>query len=491
MMKRSYFHIVMRKNTKIVATLGPASKSLKTIEAMIRAGMNVARLNFSHGAYEEFTEIIKNIRTLSKKLNTPIAILQDLQGPKIRIGIVPDAGVDVTAGEVIVLSTRAQEKFHEAHTAKKTNEKEGTKVFPVQYMELHKDVKKGDSILIDDGLIETVVEKVKGRAIFCRVQTNGVIKSRKGINVPTASLNAKPLTKKDLKDLEFGIKHDVDYVALSFVRHPKDILELKKILKERKCRARVMAKIERHEAVTNLEEIVKVSDAIMVARGDLGIEIPAENVPIVQKRAILLANTYGKPVITATHILNSMIENPRATRAEISDAANAVFDHSDALMLSNETAVGKYPVEAVETLARVAHATEENLKKFEHLLPYRMRKFDLPISNATCLNAAKLALDINANVIVAVSLSGFTAQHIAKHRIYKPIITFTNSEKVRNQLALVWGCNHVFVKRISFKNASREIATFLRKEKLVEHGDEIVTVINASKDENVISTTVA
>jgi pyruvate kinase len=469
------------KNTKIVCTLGPASSSLETLEKMIRAGMNVARLNFSHGTYEQFAQIIKKIRFLSKKLNTPIAILQDLQGPKIRIGEMPEKGVEIRKNEEIILG---------AHNAGFTA-KGGTKVFPVQYQWLHRDVSKNDTILIDDGLIEVKVLKIAGTDIHCRVETPGTIKSRKGINVPTASLSANPLTEKDLKDLDFGIKYDVDYVALSFVRHSSDITKLKKLLRDKKSSARVMAKIERHEAVKNLEEIVKVSDALMVARGDLGIEIPAENVPIVQKRTIMLANMYGKPVITATHILNSMIENPRATRAEISDAANAVFDHSDALMLSNETAVGLYPVQAVETLARVAHATEENLQKYEHLLPYKMRKFDMPISNATCLNATKLALDINSDFIVAVSLSGFTAQHIAKHRIYKPIITITTSEKVRNQLALTWGLHEVFVKKINFKKASTEIAQFLRKQGIAKKGDEIVIVINASRDENLIAVSVA
>lgn len=471
---------MFHKRTKIVCTLGPASSSTEIIEKMIHAGMNVARLNFSHGKYEEFEAIIKNIRQVSKKLGVPIAILQDLQGPKIRTGEMPETGTQVKKDEKLIFST-AETKYSKV---------KGVSIIPVQYKELHKDLKAKDVILVDDGLLEFTVEKVAGKQIYVKAETDGVIKSRKGINVPTASLSADPLTPKDIKDLEFGIKHDVDYVALSFVREASDIIRLKKMLRDKKCQAKVMAKIERHEAVKNLEEIVKVSDALMVARGDLGIEIPAENVPMVQKRTILLANTYGKPVITATHMLNSMIENPRATRAEISDAANAILDHSDALMLSNETAVGKYPIEAVETLARVAHATEENLQKYEHLLPFKIKKFDQPISNATCLNATKLALDINADFIAAVSLSGFTAQHIAKHRIYKPIITFTTSEKVRNQLALVWGLDYIFVKKIDFKNASRQIAQFLKSLGIAKKGEEIVTVVNASKEENTIATTI-
>lgn len=469
------------KNTKIVCTLGPASNHPKVLEKMIKAGMNVARLNFSHGTYEEYAKMIKMIRALSKKLNTPIAILQDLQGPKIRIGEMPKDGVAIKKGEVVILSTA-----HDAYTTQKS-----AKMFPVQFKDLHKDVSKNDTILIEDGLIELTVTQVKGRSIFCRAETDATIKAHKGINVPTASLSADPLTSKDLKDLAFGLKHDVDYVALSFVRQASDVLRLKNLIHAKHSSAKVMAKIERHEAVKNLEEIIEASDAIMVARGDLGVEIPAEHVPIVQKRTILLANTYGKPVITATQMLNSMIENPRATRAEISDAANAVFDHSDALMLSNETAVGKYPVEAVETLAKVAYATEENLQKYEQLLPFSKGKLDMPISNATCLNAVKLAIDIRADVIVAVTLSGYTAQHIAKHRIYTPIITVTPSEKVRNQLALVWGLNTIFVKKIQVKQAAREVAKLLLSSKTAKKGEEIVTVVNASKDENFITTTVA
>ena len=480
---------MLHKNTKIVCTLGPASNNPKILEKMIRAGMNVARLNFSHGTYDEYAKMITMIRAVSKKLKTPIAILQDLQGPKIRIGEMPKDGIAIKKGEVVILSTA--HKSYATEKGQKKTTKKPTKIFPVQFKDLHKDVGARDTILIEDGLIELTVSQVKGRSIFCRAETDAVIQAHKGINVPTASLSADPLTSKDLKDLAFGLKHDVDYVALSFVRQASDVIRLKKLINAKHSSAKVMAKIERHEAVKNLEEIIEASDAVMVARGDLGVEIPAENVPIVQKRTILLANIYGKPVITATQMLNSMIENPRATRAEISDAANAVFDHSDALMLSNETAVGKYPIEAVETLAKVAHATEENLQKYEHLLPFKKDIFEMKTSNATCLNAVKLALDIKADAIVAVSLSGYTAQHIAKHRIYTPIITITTSEKVRNQLALVWGLNDILVKKINFKRAGQDVTKLLLKSHMVKKGQEIVTVVNASKDENFITTTSA
>lgn len=468
------------KNTKIVCTLGPASSSPEILEAMVRAGMNVARLNFSHGKYEQFEEIIKNIRAISKKLDQPIAILQDLQGPKIRIAQAPEAGIAVEKDELITLTTNLKN----ADTGKKSP------IIPIDYTQLHQEVKKGDMLLVDDGLIELAVEKVTGTEIACRCVNQGVIHSRKGVNVPTTTLSLPSMTEKDHQDLEFGLSQDVDFVALSFVQTAKDIYELRKIIKAKKSKARVMAKIETRQAVTNLEEIIKIADAIMIARGDLGIEIPAEQVPLVQKQAIHLCNEYGKPVITATHMLNSMVENPRATRAEISDAANAIFDNSDALMLSNETAVGKYPVQAVETLARVAVATEKNIQKHPHLFPQRKRNQELQISNATCMNAAQLAEDIKAHFIVAVSLTGFTAQHIAKHRIYRPLITITTTEKVKDQLALSWGCKQIFVERINFKNIPAEVESLLKKEKIAKVGDEVVIVVNASKEQKLISTIV-
>lgn len=465
---------MFEKNTKIICTLGPASEDIHTIEKMVRAGMNVVRLNFSHGTYEQFEKLIKNVREISRKLNTPIAIMQDLQGPKIRIGTLPQEGVEIKKGETVILTTRPEI---------------GRKgLIPIQYKKLPKEVKEGHMILIDDGLIELEVKRTRSNTIFCKVITGGTIKTHKGINVPGADLSVSTITEKDKRDLKFALRLGIDYVALSFVKSGKDIVELKKLIKKYPGDAKVIAKIERQEAVKNLEGIIRVADAIMVARGDLGIEIPAEMVPIVQKKIIEHSNLHGKPVITATQILQSMVESPRATRAEISDAANAVFDHTDALMLSNESAVGKYPVEAVETLSKVAATVEAAIQKEEFLLPHKIRKFDLPISNATCLNAAKLALDINANMIVAVTGSGFTAKHIAKHRLYKPIITLTDSEKVKHQLALVWGLNHIFVKKLDLKHAAQEVRKFLKHKQLVKKGDEVVIVVNASKKEKLIST---
>ncbi len=465
---------MLDKKTKIVCTIGPASQDRKTIERMVKAGMNVARLNFSHGTYEQFLSIIQNIRMVSKKLKTPIAIMQDLQGPKIRVGEMPANGIRLKKDATIILTT-----------ARITG---SAKKIPVQYQNLPKDVHKKDRILIDDGLIELQVIKVKGREIFCRVLNPGVVLNHKGINVPTASISADPITQKDIKDLAFGLKNNVDYVALSFVKSAKNMIELREMIHRLRGRAKIIAKLERHEAVENMEEIIDASDAVMVARGDLGIEIPAEKVPVVQKRIIHLANLHGKPVITATQILQSMVINPRPTRAEISDAANAVFDHSDALMLSNESAIGKYPVQATMTLAKVAASTEQELSLHKELLPQKLFGENLPVSYATCLNGAKLALDINARLIVAITGSGFTAEHIAKHRIYIALIAITEDPKVERELALVWGIAKVFVQKINMENAAEEIKKLLVTKKLAKHGDKIVVVSNASKEEKLIFT---
>lgn len=469
----------MENRTKIICTIGPASESESVLRKMLGAGLDCVRLNFSHGTHEQFSRIIHAVRRLSKSMGREIAVIQDLQGPKIRVGELPAAGIPVQHGNTVILSTHPV-SLRQAHAD-----------IPIQYRDLPRDVKKGDTILIDDGLIELTVEKVNVQHtdIVCRVEVGGVIKSHKGMNVPTASISAEPLTAKDRKDVEFGVKHGVDYIALSFVREAKNIFELKRLLRQKKSHAKVIAKIERHEAITNMEEIIQASDAVMVARGDLGVEIPAEEVPIHQKKIIHFSNVYGKPVIVATQMLNSMVENSRATRAEISDAANAIFDHADALMLSNESAVGKYPVEATRTLAKVAAAVENNLKKNPHLLNLK-RPEDMPIVNATCLNANKLAQDIHAKFMVAITRSGYTAREMAKYRPFIPIIVFTPDIHVARQMALVWGVRRAFVQFIHLKNPVAQIRKTLVSSELVKKGDEIV-VCNAGfgRREKLITTT--
>lgn len=464
----------MDNRTKIIATIGPTSEEASVLRKMLHAGLDCVRLNFSHGTYAQFSKIIRNIRELGKEVGREIAVIQDLQGPKIRVGELPAEGVTVHHGDTVTLNVKAEKN-----------------TIPIQYRNLPRDVKKGDTILIDDGLIELTVEKVNAdhTHIACRVEVGGIIKSHKGMNVPTASISAQPLTPKDRKDIDFGVKHGVDYVALSFVKEAKNIYELKRLLRQKHSHAKIIAKIERHEAITNMEKIIQAADAVMVARGDLGVEIPAEEVPVHQKKIIHLCNVYGKPVIVATQMLNSMIENSRATRAEISDAANAIFDHADALMLSNETAVGKHPVDATRTLAKVAAAVENHLKKDPHLLNLK-RPEDMPIVNATCLNANKLAQDIHAKFMVAITRSGYTAREMAKYRPFIPIIVFTPDIHVARQMALVWGVRHSFVQFIHLGNPVIQIRKTLVAAGLVKKDDEIV-VCNAGfgRREKLITTT--
>lgn len=464
------------QHTKIVCTIGPASASIQTLEKMVRAGMDCARLNFSHGKYEEFAEMIKTIRTVSKKLGIPVAIIQDLQGPKIRVGEVKKGGMELKKGGMITLINKSIEK---------NNDK-----LQIQFPGFHKLVQKNDPIFLCDGLIELKVQKIQDHNVLCKVIQGGLVTSRKGVNIPFTKHKVNPLTLKDRQDLIFGLKHEVDYVALSFVERGKDVKELRELIKKNKGQAKIIAKIERQEAVKNLEEIMEEADAIMVARGDLGIETPPEHLPILQKKIIHLANLYGKPVITATEMLQSMIENPRATRAEVSDIANAVLDHTDAIMLSNESAVGKYPVKAVETLAKVAASTENYIKKHENFLPNRLFKNIMPLQDGLCSSAAELAQNIKARFIVTLTASGFTAEQVAKHRVHIPIIAVTGNEKIQRQLQLVWGVTKAFVQKISLGNYQAEIRKLLRKEKLGKSNDKVVIICNASQDEKEISTIV-
>ncbi|MBD3360762.1 pyruvate kinase, partial [Candidatus Peregrinibacteria bacterium] len=454
---------------------------VKDIAALAKAGMNVARLNFSHGTYEHHAKLIRNIHKAEKETGKRIGILQDLQGPKIRIGEMPKEGIGLKKDETFTLTTRKI-------TGKKNNKKIE---IPIKYKDLTKDIKKNDIILINDGLIESKATKVTKTGIVCKVKFGGVVKTRHGVNFPTASISTPTITAKDKKDLKFGLKHNVDFVALSFVKSKKDTEQLRDLVKKEKKEAQIIAKIERHEAVKNLKEIIKASDGVMVARGDLGSDINAEQVPIVQKRMITLANRYGKPVITATQVLQSMVKKSKATRAEISDAANAVFDHTDAIMLSNESAVGKYPVKATTTLTKVASTVEKEMQKHEELLEHIVAPRALSALSATCLNACELAIDTKADFIAVYTTDGYTARQIAKHRLYIPIITITPDKKAARFLTLVWGINRVIVKKCSQKDPEKlnEIIKILNKEKITKKGDKIVIVCNASKKEGLISTT--
>ncbi len=410
--------------TKIVCTIGPASHSPAILERLIQAGMNVARLNFSHGSHASHKEIIGHIRRLAARLTRPVAVLQDLSGPKIRIGQIEKDEVSLRSGDMFTLTNR-QVPGDEREVS-------------VGYKDLPKDVQSGDTLLLSDGALELEVVETNFQDIKCRVIVGGPLSSFKGINLPTSSLKIPILTDKDKKDLAFGIQQQVDYVALSFVRTAADVIEAKRLIKKNDRAIPVIAKIEKHEAVSNIDEIIPEVDGIMVARGDLGVETPLEKVPLVQKMLIQKSNQAGKPVITATQMLRSMVENPRPTRAEVTDVANAILDGTDAVMLSEESATGKYPVEAVSMMSKIAEDAESGVPY--ETWPQRVEaKGEKSIPEAVGQAACKLAESINAACIITFTQSGSTAQLVSKYRPQRPILAPTPLERTYRRLALNWG----------------------------------------------------
>lgn len=410
------------RRVKIVATIGPSTASEEALEKAIRAGMNVARLNFSHGHHEDHLKVIKSIRKLSKELQAPVTILQDLQGPKIRVGRFKEGKVTVEVGEKVTITTR---------------DVVGDKgLIPSDFKNLHLSCKPGTKILLDDGLLEFRVDAVNGQDIEATVIYGGVLKDRKGMNVPGAFLAVECMSEKDLKDLDFGIENEVDYIALSFVRQGKDIRKLREIIQHRKSEAKIVAKIEMIEALENLEEIVRLSDAVMVARGDLAIEVGQSVLPAKQKQIISISNKLGKPVITATQMLDSMIENPRPTRAEITDIANAVLDGSDALMLSAETASGKYPFKCIRTMHEIICEVERGDKNYYQL---SLESDILSPAASIAASACVCALKLNAKAIVCLTTTGKTAHIISCFRPRSRLIAVTNDITVLNRLELTWG----------------------------------------------------
>jgi len=437
----------MRK-TKIVCTLGPASSDYETLKAMVEAGMDIVRLNFSHGDRSTHLNYIRTIREVSKALNRPIAILQDLQGPKIRVGEMED-GVVLTPGENTVITM---------------DDVIGTAArFSSTYKGLAGDVKAGDPILIDDGLIKIRVEEVSGSDIHCTVIYGGPLKSHKGINLSLSSISAPALTDKDKEDLEFGLSQDVDYIALSFVREAADLQKVRDLVKRSGKETHVIAKVERHEAVEEMEPIVGVADAIMVARGDLGVEMLLEQVPMIQKSLIETCHSLQKPVITATQMLESMIHNPRPTRAEVSDVANAILEGTDALMLSGETAAGRYPVEAVRTMARIAEATEARLTSPPLYIDGLKEHI---ISNSVGHAACQLAQNLQAKAIICFTEHGFTARILSKYRQPIPVIAVTPTEAVQRRLLLYWGVRSLQLQEVYNTDAM----IILAERAAVEHG---------------------
>jgi len=414
----------MRK-TKIVCTIGPSSESLENTKKLIQAGMNVARLNFSHGDFEEHGNRIKNVGLANAELGTSVAILLDTKGPEIRLGKLKEEPIELVQGEAITLTT-------EEILGDRTR-------IPVTYNNLPNDLSVGSTVLIDDGLIGLTVESIEGTEIHCRIVNNGPIKSKKGVNVPGVKISLPGITEKDANDIIFGIEQGVDFIAASFVRKASDVLEIRELLeKHNASHIQIISKIENQEGVDNLDEILEVSDGLMVARGDLGVEIPAEEVPLVQKMMIKKCNRAGKPVITATQMLDSMQRNPRPTRAEASDVANAIFDGTDAIMLSGETAAGKYPVESVQTMSRIAERAE-NALEYREIFTKQANAQQTSVTEAISQAVANSALDLNAKAIITSTQSGFTARMVSKYRPKAPIVAVTTDAKVMKRLALGWG----------------------------------------------------
>jgi pyruvate kinase len=417
----------MRK-TKIICTIGPASEEKDKLAQLIKNGMNVARLNFSHGEQFEHKKRIDNIRQVAAETDTALAIMLDTKGPEIRTGKLQNKKVKLQAGQTFVLTTRS--------VPGDENE------VGVSYPQLPTEVKPGTSILLSDGLINLLVQSTTATDIVCQVINGGELGEKKGINVPGVRINMPFLSEKDIADINFGIDEELDFIAASFVRNAQDVLEIRRILEARDAHIDIIAKIESQGGVDNLDDIIKVADGVMVARGDLGVEIPAEEVPLVQKKIIKKCNLAGKVVIIATQMLDSMINNPRPTRAEVSDVANAIFDGADAIMLSGETAAGKYPVESVETMARIAKRAEEVLPYQEILRSKRLQSTSSvtdAISYATCATAASLGI----SSIVTATSTGTTARMVSKYRPQADIIAVTHDRRVMNKLVLVWGVHPV------------------------------------------------
>jgi pyruvate kinase len=450
----------LNRHTKIVATIGPASSSPETIRQMVSAGMDVARLNFSHGNYADHARIIALLREVSLEFDRPITLLQDLQGPKIRVGKLPEQEITLVEGEILKLV--ALDGF--------TGEK-GT--IPLDYPYLAQEVKSGAQILLDDGLLELEVLEVNQKMVICEVKEGGILKSRKGVNLPSLSLNLPSMTDKDKADLAFGIEQGVDWVSLSFVRCAEDIRILKQFLREYGAETiPVIAKIEKPQAIANLADIINVSDGVMVARGDLGVEMRPEKVPLLQKQIIKICNQQGIPVITATQMLDSMINNPRPTRAEASDVANAILDGTDAVMLSGESAVGKYPIKSVEMLAKIAVDLEQEATFVNYPPPANDETHAL----SEAINTITEIIDLRC--IVAFTYSGYTALLAATERPKIAVVALTTNRDVYHRLNLVWGVKPLLVDEgvASFEAMLTQAENILKVRNLATSGDKVLIV---------------
>ena len=449
--------------TKIIATLGPATSSDEKIRELIRSGIDLCRLNFSHGSYDEHEKIIRSIRNINKELNTHVAILGDLQGPKIRLGNMEKEGVVIKDGDEVIITDKVC-----ASTEKRLY---------VTYPDLPRDIKPGNSILIDDGKIKlTVLSTDLESEIVAKVVHGGPLHSKKGVNLPDTRISMDSLTEKDKKDVAFMLDHDLDWIALSFVRKADDIIGLKKMIREKKKDIMVIAKIEKPEALTEIDQIIEVSDAIMVARGDLGVEVPFDEVPYIQKQIVKKCIHQSTPVIIATQMLESMITNFRPTRAEANDVANAVFDSADTVMLSGETSVGDYPVESIQSMQKIIDYAEgkEFVHKHEHLPDIESHTY---IPDSVCFNACRMADLSGAKAIIAFAEKPDTAFRLAGNRPKSPICIFTHDRKMISQLSIVWGVWAFYIEKELGVDSSFEYSINALKEKsLIQDGDIVVKV---------------
>lgn len=460
----------MKKHTKIVCTIGPASSTVPVLKEMITSGMNVARINFSHGGHEGNLELVEKVREAAAATGKEVAILQDLQGPKMRVGTLPGEGLELIEGQLVRLQSGVQ-------TA-------DPGVIPVPYERLAHDLGKSDRILLADGTRELEVIDVQGNTITAKVLLGGTLLSNKGLNVPTVTLSIESMTEKDDDDLAFGLKQNIDFVALSFVRSAEDVRQLKEKIKkwipEGVEPPQIIVKIEKHEALENFDEILQETDAVMVARGDLGIETPVARLPIHQKEIIAKCVVAGKPVITATEMMASMEKNPRPTRAEVSDVANAVIDHTDAVMLSGESAMGKYPVEVVKTMSEIIMQTEES--PLDALLPHHDAAGE-PVPSAAAAAAVELARHIGASAILVTTNSGFTARQVSRFRPELPIYAVTAHARVCHQLLLSWGISPFVLDGYTDPEAMVNHALKkLRDEERLPSGATVVVVSGLKKE---------
>jgi pyruvate kinase len=459
------------KKTKIIATIGPSSSDKEVLRQMILEGLNVCRLNFSHGSYEQHLEVIQTIRALNQEMEMHTAILVDLQGPKIRIGEVENNEILLEKG---------------AHISVITTKIVGTSsCISINYKDLPKDIQPGEKILLDDGklCIEIVstngIDTMEGVVIY-----GGILSSKKGVNLPNTKISLPSLTEKDRNDLTFALEQNVDWIGLSFVRNARDIIELKHIISQSSAKAKVIAKIEKPEAIQDIDEIIAESDGLMVARGDLGVEIPYQNVPLIQKMLIRKCMEQAKPIIVATQMMESMIANASPTRAEVNDVANAVLDGTDAVMLSGETSIGKYPIETIRTMSNIVREMETfGGIYYKEVIPAKSNpRF---ISDSICFNACRLEQRVEADAIITMTFSGYTAYKIASQRPKAPIYVFTSNEQILTQLNLIWGVKGFYYdKHISTDHTIADIKYILKKEGLLKAGDLVINIASIPLEED-------